>query len=206
MINYKQPLEPGCFYHVYNRGNNRERLFYNNENYKFFLRRYDEYLSPIVETYAFCLLPNHFHLLIRVNELTNLQEVSPFEKVKPLKREHIDIVSLAFQRFFTSYSMAINKQENRTGSLFQKPFKRLKVTNTQYLANLVFYIHANPQLHNIAPDFRDYPWSSYHRILNNKPSALQKSKVVEWFSDPSNYIAYHTQKADIAMIKELLIE
>ena len=54
------PLEEGQFYHIYNRGNNRERLFYSTENYLFFLRRYDEYL------YAFCLLPNHFHLLVRV--------------------------------------------------------------------------------------------------------------------------------------------
>ena len=78
MPNYRQPLEPGCFYHVYNRGNNGDNLFYNQENYKFFLRKYDEYLSPLVETYAFCLLPNHFHLLIRV------KEIPPFEKVEPL--------------------------------------------------------------------------------------------------------------------------
>jgi REP element-mobilizing transposase RayT len=184
MQNYKQPLKPGCFYHVYNRGNNGENLFYTHKNYQFFLRRYDEFLSPLVETYAFCLLPNHFHLLIRVK---GSSEVSPFEKVKPLPHQ-------AFQRLFTSYAMAINKQQDRTGSLFQKPFKRLQVNNTRYLANLVFYIHANPQLHSIVPNFRDYPWSSYNRILDNKPTALNKSAVVEWFSSPANYVSYHTKK------------
>lgn len=196
MLNYKQPLEHGSFYHIYNRGNNGENLFYNHENYQFFLRRYDEFLSPLVETYAFCLLPNHFHLLIRVKDFL---EVSPFEKVKPLPHQ-------AFQRFFTSYAMAINKQQGRTGSLFQKPFKRLKVNSTKYLANLVFYIHANPRLHKIAPDFRDYPWSSYNRILNKKPSALSKTAVLEWFSTPANYVAYHAQKTDLAILKEIMIE
>jgi putative transposase len=195
MLNYKRPLEPECFYHIYNRGNNRETLFYNNENYKFFLRRYNEYLSPFVETYAFCLMPNHFHFLIRVKEFA---EVPPFKKVEPL--------SEAFRRFFTSYSMALNKERGRTGSLFQKNFKRLKITNTQYLANLVFYIHANPQLHSLTDDFRDYPWSSYNRILNSKPSALNKNMVIEWFSNSDNFIAYHSSKIDIATIKDLILE
>lgn len=197
MINYKGTLEPGCFYHIYNRGNNRENIFYNNENYKFFLRRYDEYLSPVVETYAFCLLPNHFHFLIRVKEP---KVVSPSQKAKPLN------TSNAFQRLFTSYSMAINKQQKRTGSLFQKPFKRIKINSIQYLANVVFYIHANPQLHKITDDFRDYPWSSYNRILTNKPSALNKSAIVAWFSNSENYISYHAQKIELALLKELIIE
>jgi putative transposase len=202
MKKYCQPLELGKFYHIFNRGNNGENLFYTSENYKFFLRRYDEYLSPFVETYAFCLLPNHFHLLVRIKEI----QVSPFRKVKPVKEENEDATSKAFQRLFTSYAMAINKQEKRTGSLFQKPFKRIEVTSRNYLANLVFYIHANPQLHKINPDFRDYPWSSYERILKNTPSALEKDGVLEWFSSKENYIHYHNSKLDIALIKQLMIE
>ena len=107
---------------------------------------------------------------------------------------------------FTSYSKAINKQQNRHGSLFEKAFKRKEVTNERYLANLIFYIHANPQLHDICEDFRQYPWSSYERILRNKPSKLDKQQVLEWFNSPDNYVAYHAQKIDIAMIKELMIE
>lgn len=207
MQNYRLPLEPGKFYHIYNRGNNSEKVFYLRENYKFFLRRYDEYLTGLVETYAFCLLPNHFHFLVRVKEEGGGEgKVSPLKKVKPLGMGMGERASAAFQRLFTSYAMALNNQENRHGSLFEKPFKRIEVKSTKYLANLVFYIHANPQLHGIVPDFRDYPWSSYQRILNHAPTALEKDKVLEWFSSKDNFISYHNSKMDIATIKELMIE
>ena len=61
-----QPLLENIFYHIYNRGNNGDDVFYEARNYKYFLEKYDLYLSDFVETYAYCLLPNHFHILIRV--------------------------------------------------------------------------------------------------------------------------------------------
>jgi len=68
MRDYKSKLEPGRFYHIYNRANGSERMFRNNENYKYFLRRYKKYIDPIVKTYAYCLMPNHFHLLVQVRD------------------------------------------------------------------------------------------------------------------------------------------
>jgi len=192
------PLEENKFYHIYNRGNNRGNIFYNSGNYEFFLRKFDEYLSEFIDTYAFCLLPNHFHFLIGVKDI----KVPPFRKVEPLSNQ----ISFQFRRFFTSYSMAINKQQNRTGSLFQKNFKRKEITNQNYLSRLVFYIHANPQMHGIVDDFRMYPWSSYERILKRKPSKLKKEEVLEWYNDKSNYIAYHSQNAELAVIKDLILE
>ena len=197
---YRRPLEQSRFYHIYNRGINGTNLFYNKGNYEFFLHRYAEYLSPFVETYALCLLPNHFHLLVRVKERDAVDK-----KVELLEnKEHP--ASAAFQRLFTSYSKAINVQQKRHGSLFEKPFKRKLVTDTQYLANLVFYIHANPQLHSITDDFRMYPWSSYDKILKNTPTRLQKDEVMQWFSSPENYVAYHNRKMDLEKIKDMMIE
>ena len=102
--------------------------------------------------------------------------------------------------------MAINKQENRYGSLFEKTFKRIEVTSIRYLTNLVFYIHANPQLHGLVKDFRDYPWSSYQPILNNAPVAIEKDKVLEWFSSKDNLVSFYNSKMELAMLKELMIE
>ena len=192
------PLEEEKFYHIFNRGNNGDRLFYKPENYQFFLRRLDEFLSKFIEVYAFCLLPNHFHLLIYVREKE--------KTLLPREARLLESASTAFHRLFTSYSKAVNKQENRHGSLIENPFKRKEVTNTRYLANLIFYIHANPQLHGICDDFRQYPWSSYQRILSGKPSKLKKKEVLEWFDDSGNYINYHHQKMDVEAIKDLLIE
>jgi REP element-mobilizing transposase RayT len=199
------PLEPGNFYHVFNRGNNGDNLFYKPENYQFFLRRLDQYLSPYLEVFAFCLLPNHFHLLVRVKERDEVKD-SVVDTLQLDKVSHPDPVSKAFHRFFTSYSKAINKQEKRHGSLIENPFKRIFINSTNYLAHLVFYIHVNPQLHGICEDFRQYPWSSYERILKSKPSKLKKEEVVHWFNTKENYVSYHSQQIDIEKIRELLIE
>ena len=201
------PLEEGRFYHIFNRGNNGDKIFYSTENYRFFLHRLDEYLSNFIEIYAFCLLSNHFHLLVRVKEdqkALHLQDAKLLEEDAKLLKQ--SPVSAAFHRFFTSYSKAINKQEARHGSLFENPFKRKEVGNVYYLTRLVFYIHANPQLHGICPDFRDYSWSSYNRILSGKPTKLKKDAVVEWFNDPINYVAFHKQEIDLEEIKELVFE
>jgi REP element-mobilizing transposase RayT len=210
MIDYRCPLEIGKFYHIYNRGNAGTNLFYNRGNYEFFLLRYSEYLTPYVDTYALCLLPNHFHLLVQVKDVPHSLDVPHFKNVshqgngKPIIDDHP--ASTAFKRLFTSYSKAINKQRNRHGSLFEKPFRRKLVTDTRYLANLVFYIHANPQLHGIINDFRQYPWSSYERILKNSPTRLQKDAVLQWFSSKENYVSYHERTMDIDSIKELMID
>ena len=265
MRDYYCTMEADKFYHVFNRGNNKSNLFYKPENYKFFLRRYDEYLSPYINTYAYSLMPNHFHFLVQVKSdeevMSNflkrkekplegkqkpLREVSaligyekekpfgkvspliscekqkPFEKVsaltgdekqKPFKKVSAlsglttsEIISNRFQAFFTSYSMAINKQEKRSGALFLKPFKRVFVDSTQYFSRLVFYIHANPQLHGIIDDFRHYPWNSYEGIISSKPTKLKRDSILEWFDDRENYISYHTQIADLDDIRNLLIE
>ncbi len=134
--NFRIPIQEEKFYHIWNRGNNRENLFYNKGNYEYFIRLYDSYMDDVIETYAFCLLPNHFHILIRTK---------PFHQPGERAKLKMNPVSAAFRKLFTAYSQAINIQQKRTGSLFQKPFKRLEVRTTQQLANLVHYIHINPQ-------------------------------------------------------------
>ena len=199
--NFRIPIEPGKFYHIWNRGNNRENLFYSSHNYEYFIRLYADYLDPVVETYAFCLLPNHFHLLVRIKSFL---EVSPAGETSNTRKSNP--VSLAFQRFFTAYSQAINIQERRTGSLFEKPFKRLEISSTRQLANLVHYIHTNPQKHGIIDDFRQYPWSSYNRIIRDRPSKLKKEEVMNWFSTKENYVNYHSRTIDLDELKDMIIE
>jgi len=226
MRDYYCKMEADKFYHVYNRGNNKENLFYKTENYEFFLRRYDEYFSAFLNMYSFCLLRNHFHLLVQVKSDEEVQfgfeqlkaksservsfligEVKPFEKVSPLKTYTTpEIISKRFHDFFTSYSIAINKQQKRSGSLFLKPFKRVHVDSNRYFSVLLFYIHANPQIHGIYDDIRKYPWSSYIGIISNKPTKLKRKEILEWFTDKENYIAYHAAKANLDDIRDLLLD
>ncbi|GHT10354.1 hypothetical protein FACS189432_06850 [Bacteroidia bacterium] len=72
MDKYIQPLEEGKFYHIYNQGNNHENIFYNDKNYIYFMQKLDRYLSDYLEIYAFCLMPNHFHLLVRIKTIDEL--------------------------------------------------------------------------------------------------------------------------------------
>ncbi len=105
-----------------------------------------------------------------------------------------EIVSHQFRKFFQSYAMAYNKQQDRIGTLFQTSFKRALVDDEVYFANLIHYIHANPQKHGIVANFRDYEWSSYQRILIDKPTKLQKDEVLEWFGNKDEYKRFHNSE------------
>jgi len=193
------PLVEGYYYHIYNRGNNKGNIFYIPQNYEYFLRKYDQYLSAYLETYAYCLLPNHFHLLVMVKENLGVDAIAQSDGIGKT-------ISEQFRRFFITYSQAINKQEGRTGSLFEKNFKRLPIKSERYLIYLVYYIHYNPQRHSIIDDYRKYPHSSFQRILLNKPSKLQKQKVLEWFGSKDEYIKFHSIIQNLSEIEDMIIE
>jgi putative transposase len=194
-----EPLYPGQFYHIFNRGNNHENLFYRKANFIYFLNRYDYYLNEYLETYSYCLLPNHFHLLVRVKEVEQLLDLPGLGNLEGL-------ISQQFSNFFNSYAKAINKQQNRSGSLFQKNFKRIRVDHKKYLANLVYYIHANPQFHGLVDDFRNWPYSSYAKFLVLRKTHLQKEVVLSWFGSMEEYRTIHGWIHDLKLIHAYLIE
>jgi putative transposase len=264
---YFPPMVPSGYYHVFNRGNNKENLFYQSKNYGYFLEKYKHYLSPWLDIYAYCLLPNHFHLLVRVKEATvffkakefwkfvkdmpekdlsgfrnltglvsrcedlsgfqNLtglasrrdEDPTGFQNLLGLKFEDLNakqeaefykacpaFISEQFRLLFMSYSKAINKQQGRTGSLFQRPFKRLAVKNEMHFGNLVYYINANAQLHDISNDFREYPYSSYSAYISRAATKLERDTVIGWFGSRENLIAAHEQQMDLKVIEYLIIE
>ncbi|MGC8788129.1 MAG: transposase, partial [Anaerolineae bacterium] len=133
------PLQYGQYYHIYNRGNNRECIFVEERNYRYFLKLYAQHVEPIVDTFAYCLLPNHFHFLVRVKEISEL----PGRLPKP---------SQCFSNLFNAYTRAFNKSYKRTGTLFQRPFGRMIVASDTYFVCLVAYIHHNPQRHGLVSD------------------------------------------------------
>ncbi len=237
MRDYYPPLYPGVCYHIYNRGNNKENIFYQPKNYDYFLRKYKDYMAPWLDTYVYCLLPNHFHLVARIKELehflvspkflaysellddpdfpslTNLESLVPGEKIylsasMEMKcHEKVSaFISEQFRLFFMGYAKAINKQQGRTGSLFQKNFKRLVVSDERHFGNLLFYVHANAQLHGICTDFREYPYSSYPAYLSKAISNLKKEEVVAWFGSEMALIKAHHLQLDFNDIEALIIE
>jgi putative transposase len=212
-MDYYEPLQPECIYHIYNRGNNKENIFYQQENYSYFLKKLSEYVTDYIDIYAYCLLPNHFHLLARVkkeedviaayqkNTLSKSQRLGKYE---PLPAH--EIVSEQFRLFFMSYSKAINKQEKREGSLFRKNFKRIRIASDLYFTRMVWYIHNNPVKHRICKDFTSYRWSSYQRILLTQESKLDKKSVLEWFGGVEWFKEFHLGNQNLEDMTDFLIE
>jgi REP element-mobilizing transposase RayT len=182
------PLLYNTYYHIYNRGNNRENIFIQERNFHHFFNLYGKYIEPVTETFAYCLLRNHFHLLVKIKSEEEITETRNAEK--PLEA---DYPSKQFSDFFNAYSKAINAAYGRTGSLFQHPFGRVMVTSDRQFWNVIAYIHQNPQKHKFVDDFRDWKWSSYGVMLSEKPTKLNRSGVLDWFGGRDRYLELHKE-------------
>ncbi len=185
------PLLYDTYYHIYNRGNNRENIFVEERNYEHFLNLHFKYIEPIAETFAYCMLRNHFHMLVRVKSEEEIfpKQEQTFRVLKTLKVS--DYPSKKFSDFFNAYAKAINNAYGRTGSLFQHPFGRVPITTDRQYWNVIAYIHQNPQKHKFVKDFRDWKYSSYGILLSDKPTKLQRDIVLEWFGGRQGYLELH---------------
>ncbi len=187
-------LEQGYYYHIYNRGNNKEKLFHEHSDYSYFLQLYKKYIHEIANVFCYCLMPNHFHFLIRIKESDEI--FSNELKNKPF--------SQSFSNYFNAYSKYFNHKYSRTGSLFQERYKRKRVENEIYLKYLIHYIHTNPVHHEIEEVFASYPYSSYRSLIMDHPTILEREKVIDLFEDKANYIFTHRQKARLVYIQNLI--
>jgi len=194
-----EPLQEGLFYHIYNKGINGCSLFTNQSDYYKFIELYKIYIDPIAQTYAWCLLNNHFHLLIRIKENIvyryNCHEsvnnkIKKWNTVSAIdnKNGKRPVFSGHLSHFFNAYSSYFNKKHDRTGTLFQRPFKRKHVDTPQYCARLILYIHNNPVRHKFSDYPQEYKWTSYHSIIEN----YNKNDLLnDWFGDLNNFIDKH---------------
>ncbi|MFC2086307.1 transposase [Bacteroidota bacterium] len=173
----QEPFESGKYYHIFNRGNNKENIFIEDENYNYLLKLIKKYLTETCIIYAYCLLPNHFHLLLKIKEMENLPDL--FQNGK--KKIHQPISDM-----FNAYSKAINKKYKRTGSLFQKHMHRINIASEEYFRELILYIHLNPEKHGIFDDFCKYQYSSYKDLTGFKNLLGMVLKNEKWNSN-KNY-------------------
>ncbi len=177
------PLKPGGFYHILDRGVNRESIFLEERNYIHFLSLYAYYIIPVAETFAYCLLRNHFHILVRIRE----PQAGTSLKTATFQ------VSKAFNNLLTAYAKSFNKTYGRTGALFQHHFCRIPIPTDHYFTVLVRYIHHNPCKHGFVDDLRDWPFSSYHELASKAYTQLARPKVMEWFDGANGFRKSHTR-------------
>lgn len=169
-----EKLEKDHYYHIFNRGIDSQNIFLTEDNMSYFLTLIDKHLSHKVEVLAYCLMNNHFHFVTKVIEDEN-------------------IATQALSNLFNAYAKAFNKQQNRTGSLFEKHFKRKKISDETYLKNLVIYVHKNPATHSLVKSHNDYEFSSYNSYFTEFPSKLspEKNYILQLFENLENFKFAH---------------
>ncbi len=151
----------GKYYHIFNRSNNNEFVFKSEENYYYFLHKYEMYIKPSVSTIAYCLMPTHFHFLVKI------------------KCDDNTIIQNGIKIMLSSYTKAINKRFHRHGSLFQPHTKAKEIGDEQYLITLVSYIHQNPLRAKLVQSLEQWLYSSYREAAGFKESSFVDSEFYE---------------------------
>jgi len=165
----------GHYYHIYNRGAGRGLLFFNPGNYEYCLRLVKKHHESYgVALIAYCLMPNHYHFLLRQ------------ESDQPLSK-FINVL-------FNAYVQAVNKQQQRSGTLFEGRFRHVWVDREEYLMHLCRYIHLNPVKASLVSKPEDWPYSNYLEWIGQRAGTL-KDKVFIRSRFPMSE-SYHSFVAD----------
>jgi putative transposase len=199
-------LCPGEYYHLYNRGHNRERIFYERENFLFFLRRMRKHLVPVLDVVAYCLMYTHYHLLVRVKDAKTSEVWQTSEVSSPPPPSS---ASNAMQRFSISFTKAMNKRYDRVGALFQGAFQAKHVDDDKYLVHLSRYIHLNPVMSGLVERPEEWEFSSYQEYIGLREGTLPHPEVVlSQFPSPEAYreFAGHYTADERAEIAGLLFD
>lgn len=166
----QERLRFGCCYHLYYSGGPKEAIFRLEEDYYSFLDSLRKYVCPIVHLYAYCLLPTHFHLLLRVKEKKKLEYV--YSEGEMLWGQ--------FANMLGAYTKYANDKYHRAGGLINGGIPREVPRNKELLCDLVVYIHQNPQIQGIVSDFRYWPFSScYAHMRQDRRSMIAKELLLD---------------------------
>lgn len=206
MKDYTQALIPENTYHIFNHAVSNDNLFTCDRNYLFFLKKYAEYIEPVADTFAYCLMPNHFHFAVRIKDedtlLGHFKERKTLPEFQTLAGLVSALVSKQFSHFFNSYTQSFNKKHERKGTLFRKPFRRLRIDSEQYLRELISYIHNNPIHHGFADTVHDWKYSSFESYFSDKASLLKRDEIIDLFSDKENFYTFHQKNMNGDLISE----
>lgn len=189
MANSVEIFEAGKIYHLFSRSIGNQRLFLNHENYGFFLSRYHFYCNDCFDTLAYCLIPNHFHFLVRVKE----------------DKQDKDVLR-SFSNFLNSYAKAFNKSTGRNGGLFQRKFKRILIDQESYLSRVIVYIHLNPIKHTLAHNLNEWRYSSFASYMTDRPTKISRELGLEWFGGRSEFLKIHENSREDYLPEEYLLE
>ncbi|MFK7775904.1 MAG: transposase [Saprospiraceae bacterium] len=195
-------FEKEKIYHIYNRGNNHQRIFFKHENYLYFLRKVRKHISPVADVLGYCLMPNHFHFMIYANDKTIESKI--------VNKQERNLLSEALRNVLSSYTHGINRQENRSGSLFSQNTKAKAVFdsfhNFYYVETCFYYIHQNPTKDHLVERLEDWPYSSFLDFAKLRNGTLCNQDLVkklvhaDWDDFYNSMHNYQFNQSDLSKI------
>ncbi len=193
-------LDMKGYYHVYNKTVSGIKLFKDKNDYETFLTKFNDYLGKYIEVYAYVLMPNHFHFLIKVKNEQTILNISIIEQTKKSNELskceiHInDFMVDQFRRWLSSYSIIYKNKYNHDGSIFMRRFKRIESVGLNRNIYWLTYIHHNPIHHHYCTNYADWVYSSYNAYLSLNATKLCKKEVLNnWFSSNEDFLMYHEE-------------
>ena len=190
-------FEPHQIYHIYNQGNNKQKVFYSDKNYIFFLEKIKKHILPFADILAWCLMPNHFHLMLYVKEnadthpMTSSHRMSNHNTNKTIQMSDL---SQSIAIMLRSYTRAINKQEQKTGSLFRPHTKAICLSKAETITPSYFNSNYGTYL-NISIPEKEYPQKCFQYIHQNPVNANLVDKEEDWeFSSYKDYCGLRNGK------------
>ena len=172
-VNYYAKMIEGGVYHIYNRSVSGVRLFESAEDYEAFLIKFDRYIGQFADTYAYCLIPNHFHFLLRIKSIPEI-DFSKFKETKTKvfsefangQKSLNSLLEDQFRRLFSSIALSTNFKYSRRGSLFDGRMKRISIQTDDKIAYIFCYIHHNLIHHKLTTSYVDWMFSSYSKYIS----------------------------------------
>jgi len=188
----KPPFSADQLFHVYNHANGGELLFQKEYNYRYFMLLFQKHMEPVVNLAAFCLMPNHFHFLVKTRTLEEIKNVA---KIQDLILEDVpEFVSKQWSNYFNAYAKAFNRMYHRRGSLFERGVKRKIANDLEYAQEIVRYIHLNPVKDRFCETPDEWKHSSYTEIINQEFRNVDEGLLWEIFPEMEEFVIIHKRK------------
>ena len=200
------PLRPEQILHIYNHAAGNENLFERDADYIYFLDKLKKHLLPVSEVFVYCLMPNHFHLVIRFRETSLVKEffrqrIKSKLSMEQLIQQKEDFLgkqlSQVCSNFFNTYAKHYNFVKSRTGTLFKRTFRRKEVDDMDYLRTLICYIHQNPAASGFTESILSWKFSSYRALVGLQPTLLSREYVINLFDDLENFKYCHAKNVEL---------
>ena len=188
MSTIREPFEFGNWYHVFNHARGNDNIFDSEKEYQLFLNLTSKYIGEIAQIYAYCLMPNHFHFLVKIREIILPPKFN--------EKHESDYISHQWGTLQNTYTKKKNYRTGKRGGIFCQSINRNLITSEEYLQMAIVYIHNNPIKHGFCSSANKWKYSSYNAVISNSVTNIERDEVLSWFENRGNFIEYHQSNAD----------